>query len=500
MEHQQFFASLEEEIRSALELWHCPSAALGVIWDGEIQYAGGIGLRDREAGLPADSRTLYQIGSSSKSFTAMLCAMLVDRGELSWDEPLRTWMPEIRFVDPFTTANVTPRDLLCHRTGLPRHEYAWYRTPFTREELVHNLRYLEPNLPFRAQMRYNNFGYVLLGALIERVTGMTWENCLKKYILDPLGLVRTTPYLGALEADEDHAAPYGLTGKSLSGDERGQFYRCPEDPEKGLGAPYGPAGSICSCVEDMLRYLRFQLGDGTWEGATVLSPAAFAEMHRPNIFLSAPLDMPMEETILHSYAMGWITELYRGHKVVQHGGNVDGFSAQLFMAPDEKLGIVVLTNMDGCFLHLSIARTVTDHFLGVESGDWFRRYHGFAVENTKGLDELLKRFTGERREGTHPGHPLEEYAGRFTRPGYGPCAVELRDGELVLLMLGSEIRLEHFHYDTFVTRGILGELPPGFPVHFHTAEIGGAVDAVLIPLVPEAAERPIRFERVPEKE
>lgn len=501
MDEKDFFAGLEQRIREGLALWRCPSIGLGVIKDGEILYAGGVGLRDREADLPADGKTLYQIGSSSKSFTALLCAMLVDQGKLAWDVPIRTWAPEVRFYDAFTTENVTLRDLLSHRTGLPRHEYAWYRTPFTREELVRNLRWLEPNRPFRTQMRYNNFGYILLGYLIERVTGLSWEACLQQYIFEPLGMARSTPFLDDIEGDPNHAAPYGLIGKSLSGGERGRFYRCSaEDKAKGIGAPFGPAGSINSCVEDLLRYLRFQLGDGTWEGERLLSQAALEEMHKPNMFLSAPLDMPMEETQLSSYAMGWIVEMFRGHRVVQHGGNIDGFSAQLFMVPDQKLGIVALTNMDGCFLHLSAARTIVDHFLGAEDGDWFRRYHDFTVESGEGLDELLRQFTGERREGTSPSHPLEEYAGRYARRGYGPCSVELRDGALLLKLLESEIRLEHFHYDTFLTRDILGELPPGFPVHFHTAEVGGAIDALLIPLVPEAAERPIRFERNSEKE
>ena len=493
MTHADFFKKLEQDVQNALEQWQCPSLALGVICDGEILYCGGIGLRDRENALPADGATVYQIGSSSKSFTALLCAKLVDEGKLAWDEPIRTYAPEVRFQDPFVTANVTIRDLLSHRTGLPRHEYAWYLTSFTREELVHNIRYFEPETPFRTHMHYNNFGYILLGYLIEKVTGRSWEDCVQKEIFEPLGMGRSSVYLTDIEKDPNHAEPYGVIGKSLSGEEHTDFYRTNvENKEKGIGAPFGPAGSINSCVEDMLRYLRFQLGDGT----PLLTSASLGEMHKPNIFLPAPLDMPMEETVLHSYCMGWIAEMYRGHKVLQHGGNVNGFSAQMFLVPDQKLGIVALTNMDGCFVHMSAARSITDHFLGVEGGDWFHRYYEFASKSEEGLAELLHQFTGERREGTCPGHPLEEYCGEYTRRGYGPCTVSLRDETLWLEILEGEIPLEHFHYETFLTRGILGELPPGLPVHFHTAEVGGTVDGIRIPLVPEFGGKGILFTRV----
>ena len=492
MTHVEFFEGLERDIREALARWRCPSVGLGVIKDGEVLYCGGVGLRDRERELPADGATLYQIGSSSKSFTALLCARLVDEGKLAWDAPIREIAPEVRFYEPFVTENVTIRDLLSHRTGLPRHEYAWYRTDFTREELVHNIRYFEPETPFRTHMHYNNFGYILLGYLIEKVTGRSWEDCVRQEIFEPLGMARSSCFLADIEGDPNYAAPYGVIGKSFSGDEQTDFYRTKiEDKEKGIGAPFGPAGSINSCAEDMLKYLAFQLGDGS----PLLSEAAFREMHKPNIFLPAPLDMPMEETVLHAYCMGWISEMYRGHKVIQHGGNVNGYSAQMFLLPEEKLGIVALTNMDGCFVHLSAARTIADHFLGVEGGDWFRRYYDFAVQSEEGLDELLKQFTGERREGTSPSHPLEEFCGSYTRPGYGPCRVELCEGELRLHILEGEIRLEHFHYDTFLTKDILGELPPGLPVHFCTAEVGGMVDAVRIPLVPEFGGKGIRFEK-----
>jgi CubicO group peptidase (beta-lactamase class C family) len=426
----------------------------------------------------------------------VLCAKLVDEGKLSWDTPLCTYAPEVRFYDPFTTSNVTLRDLLAHRTGVPRHEYSWFCSPLTRAELAQNLRYLEPNQPFRTKMQYNNYGYIVAGYLIEKATGLTWEQCLQKYIFDPLGMSRTNAFVDDIEFDPNHAAPYGLLGVGMSGDTLSTIYRAPgEDRSRGIGANYGPAGSINSTVEDMLKYLRFQLGDGTCDGQRLLSQEAMDEMHKPNILLSAPMDMPMEETTLCCYSMGWFIEQFRGHRVVQHGGNIDGYSAQCFMVPDLSLGIVALTNMDGSFLHMAIERTIVDHYLGVSGGNWFDRYYEFSTASHEGLAQALLGFTGQRQEGTQPSHPLESYTGDYARDGYGPCSVSLRDGTLVLNIMGGDVPLEHYHYDTFLAKAVVGELPPGIPVHFHTAEVGGAIDAVLIPLETSPGSALIRFSK-----
>ncbi len=498
MSDSYFTGELAGTISEALSLWKCASVGLGVIKGGETVFCGGFGKRDLENGLDADGDTLYQIGSSSKSFTAALCAKLVDEGKLSWDKPIRETAPELRFYDAFTSDNVTLRDLLCHRTGVPRHEYSWYGNQFTRKELAENVRFLEPNQPFRSRMQYNNYGYVLAGYLVEKVTGMTWEKCLEEYLFRPLGMNRTTAFLDDIEQDENHAVPYSSPEDgSIAGTRKIPFYRTEvEDKAAGTGAPFGPAGSINSSPSDMLKWLKFHLGDGSAADKRILSEASLNELHKPNIFLPAPLDMPHDETILHSYAMGWMVEVYRGHKVMHHGGNINGFSAMMFAVPDLDLGIVALTNMDSCFLHMSVVRTIVDHYLGIEGGDWINRYYDFSSKSHDKLPETIHSLSGDKIPGTTPGHLPGDYAGSYARKGYGPCSVSAEDGRLMLHFLGADIPLEHYHYDTFTTAEIVGELPPGIPVCFFTAEDSGKISALSMPLVMEAGGRRIRFEKV----
>lgn len=501
MNHEEFFGSLKVKIEEYLEKWGCPSVGLGVIYQDEVMFCDGIGMRDREKGLPATGKTLYQIGSCSKAFTSAMCAKLVDEGKLSWDTPIREIAPEVQFYDDFTSQNVTLRDVLSHRTGVPRHEYSWYGTDFNRKELVEHVKYLEPNQPFRTLFQYNNYGYVIAGHLIEKVTGKTYEENIQETFFEPLGMTRSTLYLDDIKGDEDHATPYGAPGEAFSGSKEVPFYRTKvEDKSKGIGAPFAAAGAIDSCAEDMLKWVRFHLGDGEdagkWEGKQILSKESFNELHKPSMLIRDRLDMPQDETDISSYGLAWFVENYRGNKVVHHGGSINGFSAMTFMVPGIKLGVVAYTNMDGCQLHMSICKTVADHFLGLSDSNWFERYYNYVQERREANKKITVQLAGEKVEGTNPSHPLEAYVGEYARPGYGYCAVSLDEGRLVLHFLGVEDHLDHYHYDTFVSADVIGEVPPGLPVHFHTAEVGGKIDALLMPLVLEKGGELVRFQKV----
>ncbi len=149
---------------------------------------------------------------------------------------------------------------MSHRTGIPRHEYSWYGTDYTRKELVQHLRYLEPNQPFRTKFQYNNYGYILAGYIVEKVTGKTYEECLQEYLFRPLGMKRTNCWIDDIENDSNHATPYDRPegGDGMHGLKEIPFYRTSiEDKSKGIGAPFAAAGAINSCPQDMLRWFSF---------------------------------------------------------------------------------------------------------------------------------------------------------------------------------------------------------------------------------------------------
>ena len=500
MTEQEFIKSVRKIMNDGLKLWDAPSVSLGIIKDGKVVLCEGFGLRDAEKSLPADGETLYQIGSCTKAFTAALCAVCVDKGLVSWDTPIREYAPDIRFYDDYVSNNVTLRDVLAHRTGMPRHEYSWYNAPFNRAELVHNIRFLEPNKPFRTNFQYNNYGYIVAGAVLEAVTGKTWEQLLSEYILEPLGMDHTNAYLDATEADPDHAVPYDRPeGLGMKGYVKIPYYRTPcEDLSTGTGAAFAPAGSINSCAADMLKWVQFHLQGGEWDGKQLISKEAMDELHKPNIPCS-PLDMPMPEAdaVFNSYAMGWKNEVYRGHRVISHGGNINGFSAYTCFVPDLQLGVVSYTNLTATYQHYAIGHTVMDYYMGASGEDWMRRYYDFVVNQTDETEAYYAKLRGEQAAGTAPSHGLKAYEGTYSRPGYSEVVIREENGKLVMDYMGSAVPLTHYHYDTFTTDIVFagGELRPGFPVKFYTGDSSADIEVVTMPLVLEDGTF-IRFSRV----
>ena len=501
MTEQQFLESFRQQVEDGLKLWDSPSVSIGIIKDGRTVLCEGFGKRDVEHNMPATKDTLYQIGSCTKAFTSALVAIMVDQGMLSWDEPLIKYLPEIRFYEDSTTSNLTLRDILSHRSGLPRHEYAWYGTDFTKEELMFNLRYLEPNKPIRTKFQYNNYGFMLAGYAVERVTGKSWEDCVEEYILQPLGMNRSNMFIDAVEADPDYAQPYDRTDPAadgMKGMRKIPFFKMPvEDYSQRKGSPLGPAGSINSSAKEMLKWVSLHLNNGEYNGKQLISKESMAQMHKPNMLLPGLFDMPHSESKMPSYGMGWFIDCYRGYTLVHHGGNLDGFSAMTSFIPELNLGVVAYTNMNVSSLHTALVREVYDYYIGAESGNWVKRYHEHCTEQSKKRSDITKQYAGEQKEGTGYSHPLEDYTGTYVRDGYSPAVIRLERGRLHLKFIDGDMPLNHYHYDTFLTTDLMGggEIPPGLPVSFYAAEFRSEINTLVMPLCFEEGAAPIRFKK-----
>src|SRR5436190_2895678 len=305
-----------------------PGLAVGVVERGHLAFARGFGYRDVDKHLPVTPDTLFPLGSCSKAFTATAIALLADEGRIALDTPVRTYLPDFSLLDGVASATLTPRDLLTHKSGLPRHDLFWYQAPFSRDELYGRLRFLEPSGPPRTQWRYNSLMFVVAGRIVEKVSGESWERFVASRILVPLDMRRTLLSAEAMEADADHASPYAIR--------EGRVQKIPM--LKGLSA-IAPAGAVQTSVRDLARWLTFHatrspglLGEGLWR-----------ELHRPQAEMPAP-DQP--EVQHPRYALGWIHESYRGHPLVVHNGSIDGFTVHLSFLPETGQGLIILMNRD----------------------------------------------------------------------------------------------------------------------------------------------------------
>ena len=320
--------------------------------------------------------------------------------------------------------------------------------------MAENLRNMEPAWSFRSHWCYQNTCFVAVGVLIEELSGMTWEEFVRKNLLEPIGMSRTTFYVDAIEADANHATPYD---RLLPTDTKGcrpiPFLKSDrEDMAKGIGAPYGPAGSIMSTVNDMCKWLQFNLNHGKVGDKQIISEANMAELHKANMLMSAPLLYPFPEQDFFSYGMGWFVETYRGHIMVEHGGNINGFSALVTLLPDQELGVVCLTNFNNSFNTYASTYEILDQYLGVEGGDWHNRLRQIIGEVFGSLPEQMKMLNGEPVPGTKPSRALEDYTGTYHNACYGDIVVTRQEDGLHFLYNKQESPLVHFHYDTFQIR------------------------------------------------
>jgi CubicO group peptidase (beta-lactamase class C family) len=474
---------LDAFIGQALKDWAMPGLAVAVVKDGETVHLKGYGFRDVEKKLPATPLTLYAIGSTSKAFTTAVMAQLVEEGKLDWDAPVQSYVPGFALQDAHASSRITPRDLVTHVSGLPRHDLVWYNNlSLTREEAVRRLAFLPANKTLRQAWQYNNLMFMAAGYLVEKVTGRSWEQNVKDRFMTPLRMTHSNFSVQESRKDADHAEPY---------EEREDLLV--KVPFRDITTA-GPAGSINSCAQDMARWVTLHLQGGAVDGKSLLSASSIADLHAPRAVVPAPADD--RDVLLPTYASGWLVDVYRGHRRVHHSGGIDGFTALVTLFPDDGLGIVVLINRGGGSFSGVLVNTLADRVLGLPERDWNKerlekRARGKGLEKESKENKAFARVMD-----TKPSRPLDGLAGRYASAGYGPLDVALKDGALVATFNGMRLPMEHWHYDVF--RLAKNPQEPDFEglLLSFTGDTGGDVDAVSVQLEPMTP--PIRFERAPD--
>ncbi|MBI3449016.1 MAG: serine hydrolase [Acidobacteria bacterium] len=465
-----FDAFVEKEMKD----FKVPGLAMVVLVDGKPVLSKGFGLRDVKNNLPVTTGTLFAIGSSTKAFTTFVLGTLVDEGKMEWDKPLSTYIPDFRMSDRVATERLTPRDLVTHRSGLPRHDLVWYNSKMSRKEMVARLAYLEPYRDLRQEFHYQNLMFLTAGYLAEQLTGGSWEAAVRSRILEPAGMSHTNFSVLDSQKTDDFAKPY-----------REIDDRVDEIPFRTIDN-VGPAGAINSTVEDMALWLKVQLGGGKAGERPLINKTTLVDMHTAHMAMSIPPDRAELPQI--SYGMGWFVQPYRGHNRIHHGGNIDGFSAQVSFLPQDQIGMVVLTNKDGTPLPELIMRHALDRLLDLPRIDWAGET---LVKLSKAKDageEAKKNKNLVRKQGTKPAHPLDEYAGEYENPGYGRLRISRAGDHLEATYNDIAQPLEHWHYE--VWNGTQGAKDPVFEdmKFLFVTNMKGEVDAVQAPFEPETKD------------
>jgi CubicO group peptidase (beta-lactamase class C family) len=420
--------------------WDLPSATIGIVKNGELIFSGSYGVLEEGKNDQPNSETLYAIASNSKAFTSAIIGILVQEGKLNWDDKVQQHLPYFALYDSWVSEHITIRDLLCHRSGLGTFsgDNIWYKSEMTSEEIIKHIKYVPQAFEFRAGFGYSNLMYITAGEVIKTVTGKTWGENVKERILDPLGMNRTISSVTDLDAKGNFATPHARTDDQ----------NIPIDWANWDNV--AATGGIISSVDDIAKWMIFNLNNGINGNDTILSRSTRNTVWTPHN--NFPVDHTSNSFDQHfaAYGLGWSLSDFHGRMKVAHTGGYDGMISAITLIPDEKLGIVVLTNGVK-----SPIRAATNYalnmFLGLEEKDLstesLNRTNRYKERDTRISSRIEKRVLN-----TSPSVSSKNIVGEYYSDIYGGIYISNKDGELKLTFEHSPLlsaSLTHWHYDVW---------------------------------------------------
>ncbi len=483
--------NIDKELNKILEATNAAGFAVAVVEGDKIVYAKGFGYRDVENKIPADANTLFAIGSSTKAFTSAVLGQLRADDKLSFNDSPRKHIPELEFFNDNMNNNIIIKDLMSHRTGLPRHDYSWYLFPTNdRASLMKRVKHQEPFTGIRQQWYYNNFMFLAQGVIAEKITGKSWEDNIRERFIKPLGMSRSNVTIDEMKTASNTA--YGYETKKDNSNSKMDYYDI---------AAMAPAGSINSSVNDMSRWLVTWINKGKFNDEVIIPETYVNEAMSSQMIIGA--NLPTKETPdvhFSNYGYGWFMASYKGHYRVEHGGNIDGFSANAAFYPSDSLGIVVLANQNGSRVPSLVRNTIADRMLEVNQTDWTQRFIDDLEKAKKAQAEAEDKITSTKVENTKPSHIKEEYTGVYSHPGYGEFNISAERDSLFANFKLIKMWLKHEHYDVFepfqVEETGIDTSDTG-PLRFKfIMSNNGDISGIEAPIEPALSD-PIIFERTP---
>lgn len=430
--------NFEKEIRSALEKWEIPGFAIAIVKDGKIVLSKGCGVCKLGEINPIDELTLFSIGSLTKSFTSQALSILVKQGKIHWDDPVIKYIPNFYLFNSYVTQEITIRDLLSHRSGLAAHEgdLLWFKTNYDRQEILRRIRFLKSKEGFRAKYAYQNVLYLVAAEIIQSITGESWDEFLKKNLFSPLEMRSTIPSLPSSVGQTNIASPHA----KLDGQLRSIDWISVDN--------IAPAASIVSNLSDMIQWMKFILESEKSENESFTFDQ---EILKPQIMIDPdPFLMQFfPDSHFLSYGLGLVLHDYHGLKIIQHDGIINGMTNLMVIVPEEKLGILILTNVRDSFLPYLLSYKLVDHYLKINTRDWDKHFADVSKQLEEDNTNHEKEIQREHVLNTNPSFSLDQYTGSFTNNLLGAITISLNKGELEARLIAEKGKLVHWHYDTF---------------------------------------------------
>ena len=429
--------SLDTYVQRALKDWQIPGVAVCVVKDGKVVVMKGYGVKEMGTTNKVDENTLFMIGSNTKAFTATALAMLAADKKLSLDDHVIKWLPDFKLYDPWVTKEANIRDLLCHRLGFEtfQGDFMFFDSDLTLAEVREKFGRLKPKYSFRSRWGYTNAAFMTAGEIIPGVTGKSWAAFLKDSLFTPLGMTNTLALASEMKTAANRATAHTIVNGVLQKTRYGNI------------DALAPAGSISSSINDMSLWIMAQLNKGEYNHTQVIPTAAIAQTWLPHSIIGNG-GHSLNKAHFSLYGLGWFLSEYEGRKLVEHTGGVNGFLTSVTMAPEEKLGIIILTNSDDNKFFVALKNEILDAYLGLP----YRNYSAIDLEVDRISKQKDSTLLAEKRskvfKNTPSQLPLASYAGNYEHEVYGKMTIALENKKLVA-------RFEH-HKGRYATLEALG--------------------------------------------
>jgi len=417
--------SLDTYVNGAMKEWQIPGVAVCIVKDGKVVLMKGYGVREMGKPEKVDENTLFMIGSCTKAFTGTALAMLAAEKKLSLDDKVQKWVPDFKQYDPWVAKEAIIRDLLCHRLGFEtfQGDFMYFDSDLTYPEVKEKFGKVKPVYGFRSKWGYTNAGFAVAGEVLQKASGKTWAEYLKEQIFTPLGMNNTLAL-----SKEIHNVTNRATAHSVV---QGVLKKVPYGNIDALA----PAGAISSSVNDMSHWVITQLDNGQYNGKQVIPPSAIGQTWLPHSILGNGGHM-FNKSHFALYGLGWFLQEYNGKRVVAHTGGVNGFVTSVALVPEEKLGIIVLTNTDANNFYEALRNEIMDAYLGLPYRNYSGVFLGFNKTGDTQQADWLKKKRDTIAKNNPPALALNAYTGHYVHDVYGMMYLTIENGKLI-------IRFEH---------------------------------------------------------
>lgn len=430
---------LDDKLEILLKETHAPGFSIAIVKNNKVVYSRGFGYSNIAQKQKVDENTLFAIGSTTKAFTTGLLGIMEAEQELSFDDNPRKYLPKLEFYNDQLNAELTIKDLVAHRSGLPRHDMSWYLFPAeNRDTLLARIKYQEPFKDIRTQWYYNNFGYLIQGMITEKITGKSWEDNIRERFFIPLEMKNSNASFAEMKQAKNMAS--GYEWKNMETTQAVDYYNI---------AAMSPAGSINSSALEMTAWIQIWLNKGKYKDKQVLPEAYVKKAINPLFIINGISDPKFPDQHLNSYGYAWFVSSYKGHYRLEHGGNIDGFSANVSLFPNDDIGMVILTNQNGSMLPVLARNIAADLLLATKETDWIAHLKEKQAEIKNAIIETKTKAAKTKIAGTKPSHSLAEFAGDYRHPGYGTFHITVKKDALFAQTPKGELYLSHRHYDIF---------------------------------------------------